>query len=179
MLCHKQLNKPINKFILYPGKSDHMLMYGKHYFKSWDINFTNKSFKENSTALITMRLEKENEFIDLEFIHGTETFILLSKTGNQIFVFEKKVLINHLVNYRELDDKSDHSDSDSFADNIGESEDEEPPEMQTKRGRAKFSQSNLDKQRKAKGHDATIRDKIGGINFLKSEEKLTDPDFEC
>ena len=178
LLCHKQLSKKINKFVLYPGKSDHLLLYGKHYFKSWDINFTNKSFKENSTALITMRLEKENEFIALEFIKGTETFVMLTRAPNQIFVFEKKVLINHLANYKELEEKSNASDSDSFADNVDDSDGENDEEVFTQKDKVKFAGSQRNINQKNRGHDANIKDKIGGINFLKNAEKLADPDFE-
>ena len=147
-------------------------MLGDNYFKSWDINFTNKSLKENSNALMTMRLEKENEFIDLEFVKGTETFILLSKTDNQIFVFEKKVLVNHLVNYKDQEEKSDGSDNDSFADNIDFSEEDQISEVQNRKGKARFSQANNEKKRKMRGHDASIMDRIGSVKFMNSNVRL-------
>ena len=50
-----------------------MLMISLQYFRSRDINFTKKIFKENSSALIAMRVEKENNFVHIEFIKGTET----------------------------------------------------------------------------------------------------------
>ena len=179
MLCYKQLKKKIKSFIVYPGKSDHILMFGDQYFKSWDINFTNKSFKENSQAMITMRLEKENDFVALEFIKGTEIFILLSKTSNQMFMFQKKVLINHLTDYKELENKSDNSDKDSFAEGIDDiTNDEQDGRVFNQKGKAKFSQDQNKSQRKTRGHDINIKDKIGGVNFLINEENLKDPEFE-
>lgn len=131
-----------------------MLMLGNHYFKSWDINFTNKTFKENSNAMITMRLEKENEFVGLEFIKGTEMFVLLSRTGNQIFVFDKKVLINHLANYKDVNEKSDSSESNSFADGIDGSDNESEHENSHKKGKAKFTGSHKTLNKKPRGHDS-------------------------
>jgi hypothetical protein len=154
-------------------------MYGDQYFKSWDINFTNKTFKENSQAMITMRLEKENNFVALEFIKGTEMFILLSKNPNQIFIFQKKVLINHLPDYKELEEKSDSSGSDSFAEGIDDAKIDEDDPVTHHKGKVKFQQQNAATKAKSKGYDANIKDKIGGINFFNSEEDLKDPEFSA
>ncbi|CAI2387801.1 unnamed protein product [Moneuplotes crassus] len=173
LICYKQLPKYVCKFVVYPHKADYLLMLGTNYFKSWDINFTNKSIKENSNPLITMRLEKENEFVDLEFIKGTESFILLSKTGNQIFVFEKKTLVNQLANYKETSAKEE-SEEDSFVEKLDFSEDEEE-----RKGKARFIGAKGEKIRLNKGHDASIKDKIGGHGFLNNENALSEPEFEC
>ena len=173
------MQKPINRFVLYPGKSDQLLLYGDQYFKSWDINFTNKMLKENSTPLITMRLEKENNFIDLEFIKGTETFVMLSKTGNQIFIFHKKVLVNHISDYKSQDDKSASSDSDSYADNIEDSGNFDEEEMFSDKQKVKKQESLEDTRRKMKGHDTNIKDKIGNANLInQNEEPDKDPEFQ-
>ena len=166
LLCWKQLNK-INKFVLYPGKSDHMLMIGPQYFRSWDINFTKKIFKENSSALIAMRVEKENNFVDIEFIKGTETYLLISSTSNIIFVNQNMV-------YKYEEDKNIDSNTSSINDdqNYSENKDEEAFEDKSK--------VKMLGNKRAKGYDALIKDKSDGANVVKHEfMKDKEMKFQC
>lgn len=120
-----------------------------------------------------MRLEKENEFVDLEFIKNTESFILLSKTGNQIFVFEKKTLVNHLANYKENTEEQ-ASEHDSFVDQSEESEVDEEH-----KGKARFIGTKGEKAKRVnRANDASIKDRIGNHDFLNTDTGVLDPEFE-
>ena len=167
LLCWKQLNKKVNKFVLYPGKSDHMLMIGHQYFRSWDINFTKKMFKENSSALIAMRVEKENNFVDIEFIKGTETYLLVSATSNVIFV-------NQNMAYKYEEEKNSDSGSDSQDDDHNQSDNNDDEAFEDR------SKMKMLGNKRSKGHDAFIKDKSDGANIAKHEfMKDKEMKFQC
>ena len=45
-----------------------ILFLGDQYLKYYDANFTNKIIKENNNNIIPMKIEKESNFIDMDYI---------------------------------------------------------------------------------------------------------------
>jgi len=61
------MKNKINKFIVTPNKAENILFLGERYLKYYEANFTNKIIKENSLNIIPMKIEKESNFIDIEY----------------------------------------------------------------------------------------------------------------
>jgi hypothetical protein len=59
---------------------------GNQYLKYHEANFTNKIIKESSTNLVPMKCEKENNFIDMDFV-PQKTFSVVISDKNNIFIF--------------------------------------------------------------------------------------------
>ena len=83
-----------------PNKSDNILFLGESYLKYYEANFTNKIIKENQTNIIPMKIEKESNFIDMEYIplKGNSDMFVLIADNNSIFVYEKNVLKHKVFN---------------------------------------------------------------------------------
>jgi hypothetical protein len=89
----------INKFMVTLHKAELILFLGEGYLKYYEANFTNKIMKENSLNIIPMKVEKENNFIDMEYLGGrSDLFVLITDTNNNIFIFEKNILKHKLEN---------------------------------------------------------------------------------
>lgn len=58
----------INKFMVVHNKCEQILFIGYKYLKYYDANFTNKLIKENSINIIPMKMEKENNFVDIDYL---------------------------------------------------------------------------------------------------------------
>ena len=88
------MKSKINKFVVSPNKPELILFLGEKYLKFYEANFTNKIIKENMMNIIPMKIEKESNFIDMEYIPKSggavgEMFVLITDTNNSIFVYEK------------------------------------------------------------------------------------------
>lgn len=94
------MKSKINKFIVTPNKAENILLLGDKYLKYYEVNFTNKIIKENSLNIIPMKTEKENDFIDVEYVpnKGSEMFVLITSNTNSILLFEKNILKYKLEN---------------------------------------------------------------------------------
>ncbi len=70
----------INKFLVTPNKAENILLLGENYLKYYEVNFTNKIIKENSLNIIPMKTEKENNFIDGEYVpsKGSEMLVIIT-----------------------------------------------------------------------------------------------------
>lgn len=100
ILAYTEMKSKINKFIVTPNKAENILMLGDNYLKYYEVNFTNKIIKENSLNIIPMKTEKENDFIDVEYVpnKGSEMFVLITSNTNSILLFEKNILKYKLEN---------------------------------------------------------------------------------
>ena len=93
----------INKFVVSPNKPELILFLGDRYLKYFEANFTNKIIKENLMNIIPMKIEKESNFIDMDFIPKIgggfgEMFVIITDTNNSIFVYEKTQIRHKLFN---------------------------------------------------------------------------------
>jgi hypothetical protein len=80
-----------------PNKDELILFLGVNYLKYYEANFTNKIIKENSLNILPMKIEKESNFIDMEYLPRSDIFVIITDT-NHIFVFEKNTLKHKLMN---------------------------------------------------------------------------------
>ena len=69
VIGHVEMKSKINKFVVSPQKAELILFLGQFYLKYYEANFTNKIIKEQSTNIIPMKIEKESNFIDMEYIN--------------------------------------------------------------------------------------------------------------
>ena len=80
-----------------------ILLMGECYLKYYEANFTNKTIKENSLNIIPMKIEKESNFIDMEYIPGSnkdaspsDLWFVLITDSNSIFIYERNQLRHKL-----------------------------------------------------------------------------------
>jgi hypothetical protein len=85
------LKAEINKFYVTPNNTEQILFLGNGYLKYYDANFTNKTIKENSLNIIAMKIEKENNFVDMEYLPKSEMFIIITDS-NHVLIYEKNNL---------------------------------------------------------------------------------------
>lgn len=81
----------INKFIVTHDKCEQILLLGYRYLKFYEANFTNKTIKENSLNIIPMKIEKENNFIDIGYLQNQDISVIITDSNN-IFIYEKGAL---------------------------------------------------------------------------------------
>jgi hypothetical protein len=62
--------------------------------------------KENKRSDIPMRLEKESNFVDVDFVKGTEIFVMIT-SENHIFVYENEQLKFSLENMKPEEDNAE------------------------------------------------------------------------
>ena len=87
--------------------------------------------------------------------------------------------MNHISDYKNQEEKSNSSDSDSYADNIEDSGGNEDEEFSTEKQKVRKQESFEDTRRKLKGHDTSIKDKIGNVNLInKNDDTDKDPEFQ-
>lgn len=96
-MAHTELKFKVNKFLIPHNKADSVLFIGDQYLKFHDVNFTNKIMKENSLNIIPMKLEKENNFIDIVYLNKYDMFIIITDSNN-IFIYEKNILKHKMLN---------------------------------------------------------------------------------
>ncbi len=85
-----------------------------------EINLVNKIVKSNNPSFVPMRIEKTNDFIDLQYIPRTDVLVVMSKS-NSLFIFKGLELTYQITDFdlaKGLDaqhvvifDKADHNAS--------------------------------------------------------------------
>ena len=94
-------------------KPEQILFLGNGYLKFYEANFTNKIIKENSLNLLPMKTEKDNNFVDMEYLPRSDIFVIITDS-NHAFVFEKIGLKHKLLDQLNDAPEADSVKSDSL-----------------------------------------------------------------
>ena len=113
LLCSLEFRQRISRFAPHPRKSDLVLFVGPRYVRFFEANFTNRSIKDAGVSVLPMKVEKENEFIDVDFVPGADAFVLVS-SSNCAFYVEDMKLRHSITGLNPNYEKAEGLRSDSF-----------------------------------------------------------------
>jgi len=76
-----ELKVHINKFAVSLHKCETVLFLGNRYLRFYEANFTNKIVKETSLNIVPMKVEKENNFVDIDVVPRTDISVIITDTN--------------------------------------------------------------------------------------------------
>lgn len=91
LLLTIEMKQRARKFALNPVNKSQLVICAPQMLRYLEINLVNKIVKYNTPAIVSMMIEKTNEFIDLQFVRKTNVLVVISKSNSIFFIKDMKL----------------------------------------------------------------------------------------